>query len=207
MIPTDREVEIYEYWKEGRTLQEVGNKYGCTRERIRQILNRSFGLTGMDNIEKTKNSILAIYLKKKDLAIENRYSREMFIYKVFGCHEEIVAHINKGKFHQKEGGVANDYYWQRHHSSCRGIKWEISLPEWWQIWKESGKYPVRGKHLGEYVMSRYGDHGPYHKDNVHICLAVDNIKEYYQLTPKEEVSRRIQDGKKRNRLHELQATA
>ena len=206
MIPTSKEAEMYEYWKDGRTLQEVGDRYGYTREWIRQILNRNFGLTGSDNIKKINKSILETYLKKKDILNTRRSAKEKRIYEIFGCHEEIVTYINKGKFRQKEGGIACDYFWQSHHSKRRRIKWEISLPEWWKIWKESGKYPIRGQHIGEYVMSRYGDIGPYSKDNVKICLATENIMEYYNNTPKEEITRRIREGRKRNKL-ELQASA
>jgi hypothetical protein len=41
------------------------------------------------------------------------------------------------------------------------------------IWDASGKWDQRGRGDG-YVMSRYGDEGPYQKDNVYICLAREN---------------------------------
>jgi DNA-binding CsgD family transcriptional regulator len=208
MVPTDHEVEIYEYWKAGHTLQEVGDKFGCTREWIRQILNRNFGLTGMDNNAKISKAMLSVYLKNKDAMKIKKIRREERIYKTFGCSEEVLVYINKGKFRQNDGGVAYDYFWQRKNARERGISWDISLPEWWQIWKESGKYPVRGKHVGEYVMSRYGDTGPYSKDNVHICLCTENIREYYEVTRKEEVCRKTREGRERKRSYPLlQATA
>jgi hypothetical protein len=62
---------------------------------------------------------------------------------------------------------------QRNNAKRRGIQWEINLWDWWTIWDASGKWDQRGRGDG-YVMSRYGDEGPYHKDNVYICLAREN---------------------------------
>jgi hypothetical protein len=62
---------------------------------------------------------------------------------------------------------------QRQNAKNRGIKWDLKLWDWWMIWDASGKWEQRGRGAG-YVMSRYGDEGPYQKDNVYICLAREN---------------------------------
>jgi len=56
---------------------------------------------------------------------------------------------------------------QRQNARNRGIGWDIRFVDWWRIWKESGKWPERGK--GAYVMARKQDIGPYSPDNVYIC--------------------------------------
>jgi hypothetical protein len=38
-LPVDKFIELY---GEGKTLQEIGDEYGITRERVRQLLNRNF---------------------------------------------------------------------------------------------------------------------------------------------------------------------
>lgn len=55
----------------------------------------------------------------------------------------------------------------------RGIGWELSLPEWWAVWKDSGHWHDRGLGRG-YMMSRYGDVGPYAVGNVYIAPGVGN---------------------------------
>ena len=69
------------------------------------------------------------------------------------------------------------YLCQKWRAKSRGIAWEISFEEWWAIWDASGKYHLRGGAAHNYVMARFGDKGPYHKDNVRICLASENNKE------------------------------
>lgn len=43
----EREIEMTILYKEGKTLQEIGDLYGITRERVRQLLKRH-GITGSD---------------------------------------------------------------------------------------------------------------------------------------------------------------
>lgn len=59
----------------------------------------------------------------------------------------------------------------------RGIPWEFTFDEWWSLWQESGKWEMRGKRAGQYVMARRGDIGPYSSANVYICTAEENHTE------------------------------
>ena len=52
----------------------------------------------------------------------------------------------------------------------RGIEWLLSFEEWYKIWVDSGKFPLRGRKKGQYCMARFGDVGPYSVDNVKIIL-------------------------------------
>ncbi len=54
----------------------------------------------------------------------------------------------------------------------RGIDWQFTLEEWKKVWVDSGHWEERGP-LG-YQMCRYGDCGPYHKDNVYIAFHTQN---------------------------------
>lgn len=40
IIPREDYPKLVEMYRQGHTLQDIGNKYGVTRERIRQILSR-----------------------------------------------------------------------------------------------------------------------------------------------------------------------
>ena len=59
----------------------------------------------------------------------------------------------------------------------RGIEFTLTFQEWWDIWQQSGKWEERGRKKGQYVMSRYGDTGPYAVGNVFIQTHTDNSKE------------------------------
>jgi hypothetical protein len=67
----------------------------------------------------------------------------------------------------------NAFSMQRSHAGHRGIGWELSLWQWWQIWADSGKWNERGRGAG-YVMCRQGDVGPYAEWNVFIAPAREN---------------------------------
>lgn len=63
---------------------------------------------------------------------------------------------------------------QRYAAGYRGIAFELTFEEWLDIWVSSGHYHERGRYGHQYVMSRYGDVGPYSRDNVFIQTGLDN---------------------------------
>lgn len=76
-----------------------------------------------------------------------------------------------------------DYNLQGRHAVERGIAWEITFEEWLRVWKESGHLNLRGKGVGRYCMSRYGDAGPYAVGNVCIKLLSENSAEGHRNKP------------------------
>lgn len=68
---------------------------------------------------------------------------------------------------------------QRWRATQRKVGWELTFIEWWRIWQKSGLWSVRGRSNGESaVMARFGDEGPYSKENVHITSLSNNFAEY-----------------------------
>jgi hypothetical protein len=65
---------------------------------------------------------------------------------------------------------------QKRESKRRGIEWKLTLWEWWTIWQESGKWELRGRCKGNYVMCRIEDLGPYARANVYIATGSHNLK-------------------------------
>jgi hypothetical protein len=63
---------------------------------------------------------------------------------------------------------------QRRDAKYRGIAFLFTFEEWLQVWTDSGHLHERGSRRGQYVMARYGDVGPYSKDNVKIITAEEN---------------------------------
>jgi hypothetical protein len=66
---------------------------------------------------------------------------------------------------------------QRKAARQRNIPFFLTYEQWLRIWKESGHFHERGRHRGQYVMSRPGDKGPYTVENVKIVLVIENHHE------------------------------
>ena len=69
------------------------------------------------------------------------------------------------------------YMQQKRDASNRKIPFEITFEEWLEVWTKSSHWNNRGKFPGGYVMGRFGDSGPYAKDNVHIITSHENALE------------------------------
>jgi len=165
---SDRADEIKRLHEEGFTLQEIGDEYEVTRERIRQIL-KSLGFAAKDGGRFKKNQ-----KKKSDFLLEQerRYMR------LYGC---------SAKDKKKIYGLVTDkdsphgkFSTQRSSASNRGIEWNISLKEWFDIWIGSGKWYERGRGKHGYVMARYNDTGAYEIGNVKIIRSIQNQIEYQE---------------------------
>jgi hypothetical protein len=66
---------------------------------------------------------------------------------------------------------------QRGIATRRGIAWLFTFKTWLAKWRDSGHLHERGRKLGQYVMSRPGDHGPYSVENTRIVLTSENHAE------------------------------
>ena|SRR5208283_1750858 len=65
------------------------------------------------------------------------------------------------------------YRAQRATAKSRGISFDLSLCEWWDIWRDH--WPRRHQH--RLMMCRYGDRGAYAIGNVYIGTPSDNAKD------------------------------
>ena len=152
-------------FKSGHTQYEIGKKYGISAERVRQILLPFGNIVGGISIKKEKRKKLRerFILKRKSDRIFRSYKCSMAEY------NDIM-----GGAKYTQGSIANVYWKQKRNAQSRGIKFCLTLPEWWQIWQESGNFQNRGIGSNRYVMSRHGDSGPYKIGNVSIILASKN---------------------------------
>ena len=72
---------------------------------------------------------------------------------------------------------------QRGKAKQRGIGWELTFEQWIGLWNESGKFALRGRRTGQFVMARNGDSGPYAVWNVKIKKCNTNLSEAYEFKP------------------------
>lgn len=77
----------------------------------------------------------------------------------------------------KDAKHRRDYMQQKWNASRRKIEFNLTYSEWLEIWESSGKLDQRGKGVGTYCMSRFGDKGAYEVGNVYITTSEANIRE------------------------------
>jgi len=171
----DRIPRIAALYREGQTLNQIGIEYGVSRERIRQLLKR-VGMTG-DSGGRTLLSMLT-GKKKNEEKINKRENRYQ---KIFGCSVDAFIGIHGRMWSHADRYTktpAGRFYQQKRNAGKRGIGWGITLPQWWTMWQESGKWDLRGRGQG-YCMARHGDSGGYTIDNVYICTIGQNFSDSY----------------------------
>lgn len=171
-----RALEMSALYRQGVTLNEIGARYGITRERVRQLMTE-FGVTRADGGATVKAA------KNREARIERLNSR---------CLAKHGMTLEEYRAAPKRARSA--YCQQKRNAGTRGIEWRMNFAEWWSVWKLSGKWEQRGRGAG-YVMGRKGDSGPYSIENVYVCTASQNVKDGYIWKPAHLRKRRLRNGK------------
>lgn len=161
-----RNDDIERRFKNGETLQAIGEHYGISRERVRQLLAKR-GVTRTEGgAAKRKREAAAQRLSDRETAMMRRYGLTI---------EEWWELRGEGPYHLCPFPA---YRSQRQGARRRGIEWYFTLKSWWAVWRDSGKWDQRGTGRG-YQMARYGDTGPYAPWNVEIITGIENITSYW----------------------------
>jgi transposase len=143
--------EMAVLYRDGHTLEEIGQRYGLTRERVRQLLTKYHGISRRDGGNKVRS---VRRLVEHDAKRDQRYLAK------YGC-----------TFAQWQGLIREPrnptraYIEQRRNAHTRNIGWELTLWQWWTAWQESGHWHERGRGQHGYMMSRKRA-GPYAPDNL-----------------------------------------
>jgi len=164
MTKLDRTQTMINLFKLGNTLQEVGDKYHITRERVRQILTQS-EVKAEDGGRRIKK-INRCFAKK-----EKWLNTWLPLYK---CLRKDFIEITQGNGVHGGNKYPLRYWRQATNSKSRGIGFNLTFPEWYKIWEESGHIGNMGLGVGKYCMSRYKDVGNYEIGNVKIISSVQN---------------------------------
>lgn len=157
-------------YSNGCTLEQIGKRFNVTRERVRQLLRKDTALTANDGGRNVTSARAKSQRQaKRDAACLARWGC------TYSQHKEL---LRIGRQMRAEGcgpeqTPTRAWASQRQNAKRRGIGWELTLWDWWQIWHRSGKWEQRGRGQG-YVMARVGDDGPYAIGNIYITTAIDN---------------------------------
>lgn len=165
-------------FRDGKTLQEIGDKYGITRERVRQCLTR-LGLASIDGGVAFR-SFRKIHDKAEARQAKLDANEQRHFDKWGMSRADVNAISQLPRSHQHH--PITKFIMQRKNAGSRGIGWELSFADWWRIWQESGKWEQRGTGKG-YCMARWADDGPYSVGNVYICTVGQNFSDSYITKP------------------------
>lgn len=174
-LPTARETRMAELYREGWTLERIGTEYSVTRERVRQVLTRRFGIDRMDG-GKTIEMFARTAERQAKHAAESQRKEQRASHRWGMSLEQYMAHVAQFGGSGDQGSPMHRYSQQRSSAKRRNVAWGFTFAEWWQIWRQSGKWAERGPGNG-YCMARHGDSGPYSVANVYICTIGENFSD------------------------------
>jgi DNA-binding CsgD family transcriptional regulator len=150
-------------YRQGLTLEKIGQTFDITRERVRQILTRVGVTAEHGGIRKQAQA-------KKQAKVAQRDARSLARWGMTYEQAEVL----------RRSRAIHSFKNQKYSAKSRGIDWSLTLAQWWDIWQTSGKWEMRGRGKGKYVMSRIKDTGGYAVGNVHIQLGEENASEGLQ---------------------------
>lgn len=174
----DRDKEICRLYLSGITQFVIAKRFLLSKARVGQIL-RLNGYSNKDGGDHTQT-----LRQQRERKTRREFNSEQMCQNNYGCSTSEYKELSLlGKNMQDEFGLN---YWQtpitafqnqRRIALQRNIIWNLTLLEWWGIWTDSKKWPLRGRLRGLYVMSRFEDRGAYEVGNVFIQTCSSNATE------------------------------
>lgn len=156
----ERDLKMVSMYRQGLTLAKIGEQFGITRERVRQLLSKQ-------GISRADGGASLGHAQKIDRALRDREARCQLKY---GVSIEMWKHYNIT-------GATRGWREQKRNADLRAIEFRLTFKQWVSVWEASGKFHLRGRGIGKYCMSRIRDDGCYEVGNVHIQLITDNSRE------------------------------
>jgi hypothetical protein len=160
-----RAEDMRQRYENGETLEQIGQRYSVTRERVRQIISKKFGTTARDGGQ-------AEMARRRRREFHKK--RDARCLKQWGCsyrqYRGILNHPDSPTY---------AYWAQRKNALARDIDWDLNLWQWWSLWRQSGHWDNRGRGKDGYCMCRLNDTGPYSVDNVYFATQSENMKDYW----------------------------
>lgn len=160
--PSDREAKMVTMYRQGVTLEKIGQTFDLTRERVRQLIKRQ-GVSARDGGCSVTSALKGNHHTRRRDRLDAKYKAKHGM--TFGEYKAEPVELRDAFRSQQNSAVS------------RGISFSLTFAQWLAVWRASGKIEMRGRGLGRYCMSRILDTGGYEVGNVHIQLVSDNSKE------------------------------
>lgn len=166
-----RTQQIIEWCRAGLTLQQVGDRFNISRERVRQIVAAN------DVLADERGRAIRRKAREQNISDARRLKRDAWAMSIYGCDYATLIDLNGGSKTRGRDSFAMRYFQQKRNAMFRGIEFRLTFPQWMRVWNESKKLNERGRGHGKFVMSRFGDAGAYEVGNVFIQSADSNNSE------------------------------
>lgn len=159
----ERAESMVAMYLDGLTLEEIGQTYGVSRERARQIMRKYYGIRANDG---------GASVRWGQRRADKIAAREAMAQAKYGCSYEQLLEIRvlgadimrKGQGREKTPMGA----YQRHRCNHTrlGHGYDLTFWDWWTLWLESGKFDQSGVGPGRYGMNRIDPTKGFVKGNV-----------------------------------------
>lgn len=165
-----RTEHMMQLYKSGKTLREIGEVYGITREGVRQLL-KPWGIT-------RKYGGKAIRYRKVVTEKRNRVNQNILARWGITSDEYQKIRAKYGP-HASSGSPFRLFIEQRRNFRCRtNVPWTLKFVDWWRCWQESGKWKERGR--GRYVLARIVPTEGFHAGNIRVVLMGELAAEKFE---------------------------
>lgn len=161
----NRNEHIADERRKGRTLKSIAEDHGVTRERVRQICKRAGAFPSQCTTQHKSKKVKR--LEDKERKCWDKWGIDLETYSQLRAMSQDWGNTPMGR-----------YSAQKKNAERRGIEWNITFAEWWDIWERSGRWQDRGVSRNQCVMARRLDAGAYEFGNVRIVTTGENMREY-----------------------------
>lgn len=166
-LSSERDTRICALFRDGRTILQIGDEFGLSKQRVQQILSKAGVRRGHGG--------RCILVRRRNTA--KGIARDARTVATYGCDRATLIEVNGGP-PSRAGCLAAQYVRQKCGAGYRGIEWRMTFPEWVKVWVESGHLAERGCRANAYVMARHGDVGPYAVGNIYFTTMAGNASDY-----------------------------
>jgi DNA-binding CsgD family transcriptional regulator len=166
-----RELAMCEMYRAGRTLQQIGDVFGVTRERVRQLI-RPMGVARKDGGR--AQAVAAAKRARQDRLAAAREAKAM---RTYGCGYAEAKRLNFGMQFADIGSPAYAYMRDRCNHTRHGGIFALTFPQWISLFESAGGIWNRGRFAGGLVLGRIDKSGDFVMGNVHVITLDENCRD------------------------------